>query len=349
MPEDNRSLRVFLCYSSRDKQTVRELYRKLGAEGWIDPWLDSEKLLPGQEWDIEIEKAVEQADAVLVFLSSQSVDKEGYVQKELRFVLNIAEEKPEETIFVIPLRLDDCVVPRRVRTWQYVDYFPKGQRKNAYQRLLQSLKLRAARLGISTLNVTEEQARREAEENAQKASQLQSAQKLLPDFRIRQRDYLLEISRALTQELDLEKLIERTLRVAIDILAGHSGIIVLRDTESWRVAASHGVHPDFLDYFTSLLADESKRELNISELNRIAKELIYTASDKVLNATEIPLAARGNIIGDILVFRNYSDVFTDNDRIVLKSFADQAAIAVLNAQLYSKASSENSEKGKENA
>ena len=34
---------------------------------------------------------------------------------------------------------------------------------------------------------------------------------MLPDFRVRQRDYLLEISRALTQELDLEKLLARIL------------------------------------------------------------------------------------------------------------------------------------------
>ena len=144
----NRKLNVFLCHAKEDKPTVRELYRQLTAEGWLDVWLDAEKLLPGQEWDIEIEKAVEQADVVLVCLSTHSVDKEGYVQKELRFVLNIADEKPEGTIFVVPLRLDDCQVPRRIRAWQYVDYFPKSQRKWAYQRLLESLKKRAGKLGI---------------------------------------------------------------------------------------------------------------------------------------------------------------------------------------------------------
>jgi hypothetical protein len=33
--------------------------QRLLAEGWIDPWPDEEKLLPGQNWDMEIEKAVE--------------------------------------------------------------------------------------------------------------------------------------------------------------------------------------------------------------------------------------------------------------------------------------------------
>jgi hypothetical protein len=36
---------------------VRELCQRLLAEGWIDPWLDEEKLLQGQDWDMEIEKA----------------------------------------------------------------------------------------------------------------------------------------------------------------------------------------------------------------------------------------------------------------------------------------------------
>jgi hypothetical protein len=44
----DRKLRVFLGHSSQDKPIVRELYQRLSAEGWIDPWLDSAKLLPGQ-------------------------------------------------------------------------------------------------------------------------------------------------------------------------------------------------------------------------------------------------------------------------------------------------------------
>jgi len=39
-----RKLRVFLCHSSQDKPIVRELYQRLLAKGWIDSWLDEEKL-----------------------------------------------------------------------------------------------------------------------------------------------------------------------------------------------------------------------------------------------------------------------------------------------------------------
>jgi hypothetical protein len=138
-----KKLRVFLCHSSQDKPIVRELYQRLNAEGWIDPWLDEEKLLPGQDWDMEIEKAVEAADAVIVCLSKNSVSKEGYIQKEFRYVLDIALEKPEDTIFIIPIRLDDCQIPRRIRSWQYVNYFPTDHKNRAYHLLESSLNLRA--------------------------------------------------------------------------------------------------------------------------------------------------------------------------------------------------------------
>src|SRR3989337_344537 len=102
MPD--RKLRVFICHSSQDKPIVRELYQRLLAEGWIDPWLDEVNIHVGQDWATEIEKAVENSDAAIVCLSNSSVHKAGYIQKELRKVLDIADEKPEGTIFVIPVR-----------------------------------------------------------------------------------------------------------------------------------------------------------------------------------------------------------------------------------------------------
>ena len=145
---DNRPLRVFLCHSSNDKPAVRELYQKLRAEPWIEPWLDEEELYPGQDWNMEIEKAVEAADAIIVCLTKNSINKEGYVQRELRIVLDFADYKPEGTLYIIPVRLEECDPPRRLRPWQYADYF-EGQRERGLQRLLVSLKRRADSLGLN--------------------------------------------------------------------------------------------------------------------------------------------------------------------------------------------------------
>jgi outer membrane protein assembly factor BamD (BamD/ComL family) len=142
--EEKRPLKVFLCHASGDKPLVRELYKRLIAEG-VDAWLDQEKLLPGQDWRVEIPRAVREADAVVICLSNKSITKEGYVQKEIKFALDSAEEKAEDTIFLIPARLEDCVVPERLGRWQWVDLFEE----NGFVRLLRSLKLRADAVGAS--------------------------------------------------------------------------------------------------------------------------------------------------------------------------------------------------------
>ena len=114
---------------------------------------------------------------------------------------------------------------------------------------------------------------------------------MLPDFRVRQRDYLLEIARLLTQELDLEKLLARILRVSIEMLAGQAGLIALKEAEGWRVAAAHKIQPAFLSYLEPLLAEGKDKDLDVRELNRMLKELTYTASLGLLNGTGLPLAA----------------------------------------------------------
>jgi formylglycine-generating enzyme required for sulfatase activity len=123
------------------------LYKKLRAEPWIQPWLDEEELYPGDDWELAIEKAVENSDVVLACISNGSINKRGFVQKELRFALDVALEMPEETIFIIPLRLEECSPPRSLRDWHYADYF-EGQRERGFQRLLVSLKRRADSLGL---------------------------------------------------------------------------------------------------------------------------------------------------------------------------------------------------------
>jgi cellulose biosynthesis protein BcsQ len=144
----NRQMQIFLCHASQDKPLVRDLYNRLASDGY-DVWLDAVKLLPGQDWNLEIKKAVQASDVVLVCLSNQSVTKEGYVQKELRYALDLAIERPEGAIFIVPVRLDECEVPSRIRSWQYVDYFPNDAKELAYERIKKSLSLREASLGIT--------------------------------------------------------------------------------------------------------------------------------------------------------------------------------------------------------
>ncbi|WP_170179539.1 TIR domain-containing protein [Solirubrobacter pauli] len=116
----DKAVRVFLCHASEDKPTVEAWEPLLDARGY-DVWLDSTRLLPGDDWELEIRRAVWRADIVLVAMSSRSTSKVGFVQREIRLVLEAADERPEGTSFVIPVRLDDSPVPMRLERWQWID------------------------------------------------------------------------------------------------------------------------------------------------------------------------------------------------------------------------------------
>ena len=85
--------------------------------------------MPGDDWQREIRNAVRAADVVLVCLSNSSTTKGGYVQKEIKYALDIADERVEGSIFIIKVRLENCVVPERLRQWQSLDLSrPMGTR-----------------------------------------------------------------------------------------------------------------------------------------------------------------------------------------------------------------------------
>ena len=141
-----RKLRVFLCHSSGDKPQVRQIYKLLASVG-ADPWLDEENLIPGQRWELEIPKAVRASDAIIVCISKTSITKVGYIQKELRQALDVADEQPEDAVFLIPARLEDCKIPERLSGQQWVNLFE--ERGNAL--LIRALQARATQLSVEAI------------------------------------------------------------------------------------------------------------------------------------------------------------------------------------------------------
>jgi hypothetical protein len=53
------------------------------------------------------------------------VRKKGGFQAEIRYALDCARQVPLDEIFIVPIRLDRCAVPRTIRQeLQYIDLFP---------------------------------------------------------------------------------------------------------------------------------------------------------------------------------------------------------------------------------
>jgi hypothetical protein len=116
--------RVFIAYVEEDLWFAKKLYRAFEESGFR-PWLDKKRLMPGQNWPRAIETAIQTSDFFVACFSRRAISKRGSFHSELRYALFCAAKVPLDEIFLVPLRLDDCVVPNRIsKQIQYVDLFP---------------------------------------------------------------------------------------------------------------------------------------------------------------------------------------------------------------------------------
>ncbi len=101
---------IFIAHASEDKPFVRKLYKKLKDSG-LEPWLDEESLMPGVKWDDKIKEAIKNARFFLACISTNSIEKSGYIQRELRMALNELEQKAPDVIYFIPALIEEVPLP----------------------------------------------------------------------------------------------------------------------------------------------------------------------------------------------------------------------------------------------
>jgi hypothetical protein len=100
-------MKIFISYAREDINIAQKLYADLKNQG-IAPWIDIEDILPGQKWKHVIKTTIQESKYVIILLSNNSVSKKGYIQKEVKYALDILEEYPDSETFIIPVRLDNC-------------------------------------------------------------------------------------------------------------------------------------------------------------------------------------------------------------------------------------------------
>jgi hypothetical protein len=122
---DSDQVVVFLSYAREDADRVGSLYDALNNAGF-KPWMATRDILPGENWERSIWRAVRRADFFVACLSSRSVGKRGFLQKEIKQALDIWQEKLSEDIYLIPARLEGCEVPVDLAQFQWVDLFLEG-------------------------------------------------------------------------------------------------------------------------------------------------------------------------------------------------------------------------------
>lgn len=144
MPEQQRQ--IFISYAREDLEIAERLYNDLKRAG-LNPWLDKVSLLPGEFWKVRIRETIKASSHVIALLSTMSVSKRGYVQKELKDALSVLEEVPESQVFLIPIRLNECKPSHaQLQELHWVDLFPSYE--DGLRNLLRVLKADSSVGGI---------------------------------------------------------------------------------------------------------------------------------------------------------------------------------------------------------
>jgi hypothetical protein len=142
--------KIFISYARVDQEPVRQIYTELKVACHY-PWLDVEDILPGEDWRRAINKAIEESEIFIAVLSTNSFDRRGVIQKEILRAIDKMEEFLPGDVFIIPLRLDDCEIPERLKHLQVLDWEDGG----GLEKLLAAIKIGLAKRDDETKTKSE--------------------------------------------------------------------------------------------------------------------------------------------------------------------------------------------------
>ncbi|MFN2226554.1 MAG: GAF domain-containing protein, partial [Anaerolineae bacterium] len=180
------------------------------------------------------------------------------------------------------------------------------------------------------------------EENAQLRSGYASLAQRLIGLRMLQ-----HIAQDLVSELDVDRLLRRILRSAINAVEGQAGALLLLDDDQEslvfavveggggralvgrRMARHQGVAGWVVAHQEPLIVPDVRQD------DRFFAEIPDGVNFAVDSLVCAPLAAKGKVIGALQVLnKTQGNHFDDDDLDILTSFAAQSAVAIENARLY---------------
>jgi TIR domain len=156
----NRQLiNVFLSHSFKDKPFVRMLANDIKKSG-VSIWIDEMELLPGDSIIRKISQGIVDSSYVVACLSKISVES-NWVKEELEIAATMGING--NRIMVVPLLLEDCVIPAFLINRLYVDFRKAIQYDEAFRQLLRRLNPEAlpeTAYSVYSLTITAERKKR---------------------------------------------------------------------------------------------------------------------------------------------------------------------------------------------
>ncbi len=128
--------KIFINYSRIDQEAAEKIYKLLDEAGH-SPWMDVHSIQGGEIWLNAIDKAISECELFIAVLSQNSVNRRGVLQKELKTALDKWDEMLPDDIYLIPIRLDECPIPDRLKNFQVLDW-EDGKHKD---KLLQAIQV----------------------------------------------------------------------------------------------------------------------------------------------------------------------------------------------------------------
>jgi formylglycine-generating enzyme required for sulfatase activity len=109
--------RTFLSYSRANKEFALKLARELKSEGF-PVWLDLLDIPLGARWDVEVEKALIECEVFMIIITKDSIASEN-VLDEIGYAIDSGKR-------FLPVLMEKCNIPLRLRRFQYVDFTDKN-------------------------------------------------------------------------------------------------------------------------------------------------------------------------------------------------------------------------------
>lgn len=109
--------RAFISYSRINKEFTTKLVKGLRSGGY-PVWFDLMDIPTGSRWDDEVEKALRECSIFMIILTPASIASEN-VKDEIGYAIDHGKR-------ILPVLLEECDVPLRLRRFQYVDFTTKS-------------------------------------------------------------------------------------------------------------------------------------------------------------------------------------------------------------------------------
>ena len=113
----DKQRRAFISYSRTNKDFAVKLTRGLRSAGY-PVWFDQFDIPTGSRWDDEVEKALRESSIFMIILTPASISSEN-VKDEIGYAIDHGKR-------ILPVLLESCDVPLRLRRFQYVDFTGKS-------------------------------------------------------------------------------------------------------------------------------------------------------------------------------------------------------------------------------